>query len=128
MAFNSIKKITPQEKLNLMSYTFVPIIAGFEIGFHFERLINWGGSLLPELGRIFGFNWDLLMVSMGPGLVKVHQTGFILITLLFSQTVLVKMLCNRYDVKIKSLTLHQKWPILLLAMLYILIFFAGLPI
>ena len=128
MAFNSIKKITSQEKLNLMSYAFVPIIAGFEIGFHFERLINWGGSLLPELGNIFGFNWDFLMVSMGPGLVKIHQTGFILITLWFSQTILVKMLRNRYDVEIKSLTLHQKWPILLLAMLYILIFLAGLPI
>ncbi len=128
MAFHSIKKITPQEKSNLMSYGFVPIIAGFEMGFHFERLINWGGSLLPQLGNYLGFNWDFLLVSMGPGLVKVHQTGFILITLLFSQSILVQMLRNRYDLQIKSLPLHQKWPILLLAMLYVLIFWVGLPI
>jgi len=128
MAFNSIKKITPRERSNLMSYAFVPIIAGFEVGFHFERLINWGGSLLPQLGSAFGFNWDFLLVSMGPGLVKIHQTGFILITLFFSQAMMVQLLRNRYDLQIKSLTLHQKSPILLLTVLYILIFWAGLPI
>ncbi|MCP4671273.1 MAG: cyclic nucleotide-binding domain-containing protein [Desulfobacula sp.] len=108
MAFNSIKKTTLQEKSNLMSYGFVPIIAGFEMGFHFERLINWGGSLLPQFGSYLGFNWDFLVVSMGPGLVKVHQTGFILIALLLSQTILVQMLRNRYALPIKSLALEQK--------------------
>ncbi|MCP4671010.1 MAG: hypothetical protein GY857_06865, partial [Desulfobacula sp.] len=72
--------------------------------------------------------WDFLMVSMGPGLVKVHQTGFILIALLLSQTILVQMLRNRYALPIKSLAFHQKIPLQLLAVLYILIFWAGLPI
>ncbi|MCJ7540401.1 MAG: 4Fe-4S binding protein, partial [Desulfobacterales bacterium] len=114
-----------RERSNLMGYAFVPLIVGFELSFHFERLIGLGGRLLPTLGGYFGFDWDFLMVSMGPGLIKVHQIVFVLIGVLASKAVLLRLLRNRHQAPLKRLSLRQTWPILLLAASYIWMFWTG---
>jgi len=124
VVFDTVKT-TSREKSNLMGYAFVPLIVGFELGFHFERLISIGGRLLPTLGGYFGFDWDFLMVSMGSGLIKVHQIVFILVGVLASRAVLIRLLRSRHHVPLKRLSLRQKWPILMLAVSYIWIFWTG---
>ncbi len=118
-------KTTPQERSSFMSYSFVPLIVGFELGFHFERLIGLGGRLLPTLGGYFGFDWDFLVVSMGPGLIKVHQIVFVLIGVLASRAVLLRLLRHRHHAPLKRLSLRQTWPIMLLGASDILMFWAG---
>ena len=118
-------KTTSRERSSLMSYAFVPLIVGFELGFHFERLIRLGGRLLPTLGGYFGYNWDFLMVNMGPGLIKVHQIAFVLIGAIASRAVLLRLLRRRHHAPLKRLSLRQTWPILLLAASYIWMFWAG---
>ena len=118
-------KTTSRERSSLMIYAFVPLIVGFELGFHFERLIRLGGRLLATLGGYFGFNWDFLVVNMGPGFIKVHQIAFVLIGVLASRAVLLRLLCNRYHTPLKRLSLRQAWPILLLAASYIWMFLIG---
>jgi ferredoxin len=118
-------KTTPRERSNLMIYAFVPLIVGFELGFHFERLIRLGGRLLPTLGGYFGFNWEFLTVGMEPGWVKVHQIVFVLVGMLASRAVLIRLLRNRHHAPIKRLSFGQTWPILLLSASYIWIFLTG---
>ena len=118
-------KTASQERSNLMGYSFVPLIVGFELGFHFERLISLGGRLLPTLGGYFGFDWDFLMVSMGPGLVKVHQIVFVLIGVFASRAVLKNILRLHEDSSKLSLSFRHQWPTLLLAATYIHLFWAG---
>jgi hypothetical protein len=118
-------KTTSRERSSLMIYAFVPLIVGFELGFHFERLIRLGGRLLPTLGSYFGFNWDFLVVNMGPGFIKVHQIAFVLIGVLASRAVLLRLFRNRYHTPLKRLSLRQTWPILLLAASYIWMFLIG---
>ncbi|MGW8324815.1 MAG: sigma 54-interacting transcriptional regulator, partial [Desulfobacterales bacterium] len=79
---------------NLVAYAFVPMVAIFELSFHFERLISRGGQLLPTLGRQLGFNWDFLVVSMNPLWIKCYQTIFILIGVFASKAILTNLYCS----------------------------------
>ena len=121
--FDSVKAISG-EKSNLMVYAFAPLVVFFELGFHFERLINLGGRLVPMLGRQLGFNWGFLTVNMGPGLIKVFQVFFILVGFFVSSAVLIRLLRSCQSISSKHLSLRQRWPILLLAAVYIWIFWS----
>ena len=121
MIFKSVKT-TSREKSNLMVYLLVPIIASFELGFQFERLVSLGGQSLVTLGNHFNFDWSFLMISMGPGMIKFHQIAFMLAGLLYSRVVLVKLLNNQHYLPINHLSRLGHWPVILLAVSYILIF------
>jgi len=121
MIFKSVKT-TSREKSNLMAYLLVPLIASFELGFQFERLVSFGGRSLVTLGNHFSFDWSFLMVGMGPGMIKFHQIAFVLTGLLYSKVVLVKLLNNQHYLPIKHLSRLEHWPVILLAVSYILIF------
>jgi hypothetical protein len=98
------------------------LIASFELGFQFERLVSLGGRSLVTLGNHFSFDWSFLMFSMGPGMIKFHQIAFVLTGLLYSRVVLVKLLNNQHYLPIKYLSRLEHWPVILLAVSYILIF------
>ena len=108
-----------------MIYALVPLVVIFELSFHFERLISRGGQLFPTLGRQLGFDWDFLVVSTGPWLVKVLQIVFILIGVFASRAVLKGLLGSRQHTSSQRLSLRQRWPILLLATVYIWLFWTG---
>ena len=114
-----------QEKSSLMAYALVPLAVAFEMSFHFERLMSWGGQLLPVLGRQLGFSWDSLGLSMGPGMVKAYQIFFVLVGLMAAQAVLLRLLRAFQDVSLKRLSARENWPILTLAAVYIWLFWAG---
>lgn len=114
-----------REKSSLMAYALVPLAVAFEVGFHFERLMSWGGQLLPVLGRQLGFSWDFLGLSMHPGMVKAYQIFFVLIGVIAAQAVLLRLLRAFHDVSLKRLSLRQNWPLLTLAVVYIWLFWAG---
>ena len=110
---------------NLVAYAFVPMVVIFELSFHFERLISRGGQFFPTLGRQLGFDWDFLMVSMGPWWIKFHQIAFILIGVFASRAVLTNIFRSHLDSSLTRLSFRHQWPILLLAAAYIYLFWAG---
>jgi len=114
-----------REKSSLMAYALVPLAVAFEVGFHFERLMSWGGQLLPVLGRQLGFSWDFLGLSMHPGMVKAYQIFFVLIGVIAAQAVLLRLLRAFQDVSLKRLSARENWPLLTLAVVYIWLFWAG---
>lgn len=116
---------TLQEKSGLLSYAFVPLVVSFELSFHFERLINWGGQFIPVLGRQLGFQWDFLGLNISHWLVIGCQILFVLIGALASKAVLKRILRARQKTSISHLSLKQRWPILSLAAVYILLLWAG---
>lgn len=121
MIFKSVKT-TSLERSNLMVYLLVPLIAGFELAFQFERLVSLGGRTFVTLGNHFSFDWSFLMISMGPGMIKFHQIAFVLTGLLYSKLVLVKLINNQHYLPITHLSRPGHWPVILLAVSYILIF------
>jgi transcriptional regulator with AAA-type ATPase domain len=112
-------------KSSLMAYALVPLAVAFEVSFHFERLISWGGQLFPVLGRQLGFSWDFLGLSMRPGIVKAYQIFFVLVGVIAAQAVLLRLLRAFHDVSLKRLSSRENWPILTLAVVYIWFFWAG---
>lgn len=108
-----------------MAYALVPLAVAFEVGFHFERLMSWGGQLFPVLGRQLGFSWDFLGLSMHPGMVKAYQIFFVLIGVIAAQAVLLRLLRAFHAVSLKRLSLRENWPLLTLAVAYIWLFWAG---
>ncbi len=114
-----------REKSSLMAHALVPLAVAFEVGFHFERIMSWGGQLLPVLGRQLGFSWDFLGLSMRPGMVKAYQIFFVLVGLIAAQAVLLRLLRAFHDVSLKRLSLRENWPLLTLAVVYIWLFWAG---
>jgi DNA-binding NtrC family response regulator/ferredoxin len=111
-----------QEKLGLMAHALVPLIVAFELGFHFERMIVYGGQLLPTLSRQLGFSWDFLGMSIDPGLIKVVQIVLVLIGAVASQSVLKRLLRSHWITSLQRLSFKQRWPILLLGAGYIWFF------
>jgi hypothetical protein len=114
-----------QEKLGLMVYAFVPLVVAFELGFHFERMIIYGGQLLPTLSRQLGFSWNFLGISIDPGLIKFIQIVLVLIGAVASQSVLKRLLQSHWMTSLQRLSFKQRWPILLLGAGYIWFFGAG---
>lgn len=114
-----------REKTSLMAYALVPMAVAFEVSFHFERLMSWGGQLLPVLGRQLGFSWDFLGLSMRPGMVKAYQIFFVLVGVIAAQAILLRLLRAFHDVSIKRLSPRESWPILILAVVYVWFFWAG---
>ena len=105
-----------------MTSVLVPLVVAFEFGFHFERLINRGGQMLPTLGRQLGLTWDFLEMGPDPWLVKTFQVLFVLIGILASQAVLKRLFRFRWNDSLERLSFLQSWPIWLLGTGYILLF------
>lgn len=124
VVFRSIASAS-REKSSLMAYALVPLAVAFEISFHFERLISWGGQLFPVLGRQLGFSWDFLGLSMRPGMIKAYQIFFVLVGVIAAQAVLLRLLRAFHGVSLKRLSSRESWPILTLAVVYIWLFWAG---
>ncbi len=122
--FDSIKG-SSYEKKDLIIYAFMPLVVAFELSFHFERLINRGGQLLPTLGRQFGFNWEFLSVNFGLWQVKFCQVLFILIGLFAARAILKRLLRFRRHSALQPLSWQQHGPIWLLAAVYIGLFWVG---
>jgi len=121
----SFKNIPARIKSNLFAYAFVPMAVIFELGFHFERLISKGGQFFPALGRQLGLDWDFLVVSMNPFWIKFYQTAFILIGVFASRAVLTNLFRLHLDSSLTRLSFRHQWPILLLAAVYIYLFWAA---
>jgi hypothetical protein len=110
---------------NFVAYAFVPMVVFFEVSFQFERLINRGGQFFPTLGRQIGVDLDFLTVSMGPWWIKIYQTAFILIGVFASKAVLKNIFRSHLDSSLKRLSFRHQWPILLVAAVYIYLFWTG---
>jgi transcriptional regulator with AAA-type ATPase domain len=118
---NSSSRVTS----NLLAYALVPMVVIFELSFHFERLISRGGQFFPTLGRQLGVDWNFLMVSMSPWWIKFHQMVFILVGVFASRAVLKNILRLHEDPSKLRLSFRHQWPLLLLAAVYIYLFWAG---
>ncbi len=110
---------------NLAAYALVPMVVIFELSFHFERLVGRGGQFFPTLGRQLGIDWNFLMVSMGPWWIKFHQIAFILAGVFASRALLTNLFRSHLDPSLTRLSFRHQWPILLLAVVYIYLFWAG---
>jgi hypothetical protein len=119
------KNISSRIASNLFAYALVPLVVIFELSFHFERLIHRGSQLLPTLGRQVGVDLSFLMVNMNPFWIKFNQTVFILIGVFASKAVLTNLFRSHMDSSSTHLSFRHQWPILLLAAVYVYLFWAG---
>lgn len=118
-------KAPSREKWDLMLYAFVPLVVAFELSFHFERMMNHGGQLLPTLARQLDFSWSFIGMRMDPWLIKSNQIVLVLLGIFASTSVLKRLLCSRLNISLQRLSFQQRWPILLLGAGYIWFFCAG---
>ncbi|MEJ2658990.1 MAG: sigma 54-interacting transcriptional regulator [Desulfobacterales bacterium] len=116
---------SPRTASNLFAYSLVPMVVIFELSFHFERMLSRGTQLFPTMGRQIGVDLNFLMASMSPWLIKFYQTAFILIGVFASKAVLTNLSRSRRESSLTSLSFRHQWPILLLALVYISLFWAG---
>jgi polyferredoxin len=119
------KNISSRIASNLFAYALVPLVVIFELSFHFERLIHRGSQLLPTLGRQVGVDLGFLMVNMNSFWIKFNQTVFILIGVFASKAVLTNLFRSHMDSSSTHLSFRHQWPILLLAAVYVYLFWAG---
>jgi O-antigen/teichoic acid export membrane protein len=77
------------------------------------------------LGRQLGFAWDFLGVNIAPWLVLACQILFVLIGAFASKAVLKRLFNSHQETSSQRLSFRQRWPIFLLAAVYILLFWAG---
>jgi len=124
MVFGSVNTSSRLES-NLVAYAIIPMVVIFELSFHFERMISLGGQFFPALGRQLGFDWNFLMVSMGPWWIKFYQIVFILVGVFASKVVLANLFRSHLDSSLSRISFRHQWPILLLAGVYIYLLWAG---
>jgi ferredoxin len=121
VVFDSVNAAS-QEKLGLMVYVLVPLMVAFELGFHFERMMVYGGQLLPTLSRQLGFSWGFLGISMDPALIKVIQIGLVLVGIAAAQSVLKRLLRSHWMPSLQRLSCKQRLPVWLLGAGYVWFF------
>ena len=110
---------------NLFAYAIVPMVVIFELSYQIERLISKGGQFFPTLGRQIGVDLNFLMVSMDPLWINFYQTVFILVGVFASKAVLTNLFRSHLDSSLTHLSFRHQWPILLLAAVYVYLFWAG---
>ena len=110
---------------NLFAYAIVPMVVIFELSYQIERLISKGGQFFPTLGRQIGVDLNFLMVSMDPLWINFYQTVFILVGVFASKALLTNLFRSHLDSSLTHLSFRHQWPILLLAAVYVYLFWAG---
>jgi len=65
------------------------------------------------------------MVSMNPLWINFYQTVFILVGVFASKAVLTNLFRSHLDSSLTHLSFRHQWPILLLAAVYVYLFWAG---
>ena len=121
MVFDSVNTQS-QEKFGLMVYALVPLVVAFELGFHIERMMVYGGQLLPTLSRQLGFSWNFLGISVDPGLIKVIQIVLVLIGIVAVQSVLKRLFRSHWMPSLQRLSLKQRLPVWILGAGYVWFF------
>ncbi|MHB8882523.1 MAG: sigma 54-interacting transcriptional regulator [Thermodesulfovibrionales bacterium] len=108
----------------LITYALIPLVLGFEVGFQLERLLTMGGQILPVLGRQFNSTAFFPGLSTPQSVVKTLQVLLVLLGGIGSAWILGKLIQkNDGSTKRKGLPrMLEKWPVLLLAILYIFFF------
>lgn len=104
-------------------YVLMPLIFAWEAGFQLEKLFTIGGRLLPILGGQLGLAVELPSASASPLTMKTAQVLAVMLGAIGALSVLVNMLRGQAGEGKKQLPpLGNYWPILLLALAYVLIF------
>jgi len=107
-----------------VTYAFVPLVLGFEIGFHLERLLTMGGQIMPVLGRQFNSSAILPGISFPQSVIKTLQVFLVLLGGVGSIWTLGELIRKTEDTAKKRglMRIIEKWPVLLLAIAYIFMF------
>lgn len=107
-------------------YVLLPLAFACEAGFHLEKLFVMGGQLLPVIGRQLGMSAELPSASASPLTVKTLQVFLVVLGVVGSATINGKMLRAQggSDKPLRQTARHY-WPVLVLALIYVLMFLLG---
>ena len=99
--------------------------ASFEMAYHLERLLLFGGQILPVLGRQFGMNWEAFGASGAPWAITTLQVIIVLLGGWGSSIVLSRIYRSALDEKHAKTPRSWRLPALLVTIGYVWLFIAG---
>ncbi len=124
LAFRHLKNPSIK-KTDLFVYAVLPLAFSFELSYQLKPLLMRAGQFLPVLGRQLGFYWDFLGVSANSGFVKILQILIVIVGMFASRAILVSLARKHEEDHRSSHTVQRRWPIVLLATLYVWLFVTG---
>jgi len=94
----------------LLNYALVPMLFGYELGYHLKVFLLRGGWIPPEVGGLLGLEWGTPAFFFSHGTVVAVQALFILAGSMWS-TALVNKIAEHHHASGKGLTRTQRWPV-----------------
>jgi DNA-binding NtrC family response regulator/polyferredoxin len=132
LAVKSAEKVmmhdVPDKKDGLagvLSYGLLFMAASFEMAYHLERLLLFGGQVLPVLGRQFGMNWEAFGASGAPWAITTLQVLFVLLGGWGSSIVLSRIYRSTIDENHTKIPRSWRLPAILVTISYVWLFIAG---
>jgi DNA-binding NtrC family response regulator/polyferredoxin len=132
LAVKSAEKIMlqalPEKKEDLagmLSYGLLLLAATFEMAYHLERLLLFGGQILPVLGRQLGMDWEAFGASGAPWAITTLQVMLVLLGGWGSSLVLKRIFRSAHEESPASIPFSWRLPAILTTIVYTWLFIAG---
>jgi ferredoxin len=109
----------------MLSYGILFTVVAFEVAYHLERLLLFGGQILPVLGRQFGMNWENLGASGAPWAITTLQVMLVLAGGLGSSVVLKRIYRSFFNEDPAGIPFAWRLPVILTTICYTWLFIAG---
>jgi hypothetical protein len=109
----------------MLSYGILFTVVAFEVAYHLERLLLFGGQILPVLGRQLGLNWEELGASGAPWAITTLQVMLVFAGGLGACVVLKRIYRSFFNEKQAGIPFAWRLPVILTTICYIWLFIAG---
>jgi len=109
--------------MSLMAYGLLPLATGFELGYHLERLLQHAGWILPVVEGQFGLGLGLPGASAAVWFTVSLKVLLAVIGAFASGTVVKKLMAAKPERSATQPSRFYPWPIAVVMMVYILLFF-----
>ncbi|MFC1844848.1 sigma 54-interacting transcriptional regulator [Thermodesulfobacteriota bacterium] len=114
-----------ENSAGFLSYGMLFMAVSFEVAFHVERLLLFGGQILPVLGRQLGFHWEAFGASGSAWAITSLQVMFILLGSWGSSVVLRRIYQGGFADQPPKTPINWRLPVFLTTICYIWLFIAG---
>jgi len=114
-----------ENQAGILSYGLLFMAVSFEIAFQAERLLLYGGQILPVLGRQLGFHWEAFGASGSAWAITSLQVMFILLGGWGSSVVLRRIYQAGFEDQSPKTPFSWRLPVILTTISYIWLFIAG---
>ena len=132
LAIRTVEKLMPDDILDnkeysagILSYCLLILTATVEMAFHLERLLLFGGQIIPVFGRQLGQQWEAFGASGAPWAITTLQVMLILVGGWGSLWVLKRIYRPGLKDRAEKSPLAGRLMIALTTCIYIFLFTAG---